>query len=309
MSIFSRQSLGLEVGRNGFRLALVERAAGKVLLKGGQSGDLSPDVMRLSFREPNILDRQAFSMALRDAWLRLLTRENRVAVALPDAIGRTMLVDLDTRLRSREEGVDLIRWKLKKSLPVDVANVHLDYQVVEEREDGTLSALVSIVARDVIRQYEEVIEEAGLIPRQVEFSTFSLLRLFADRLSLTDQCGIVMLHGGTLSLMLLRGGTPDFVRTKELVGGMVDANRLFRELNSSFLVYRDKVAGQYLDELFYLAPDDEAAGFSAVLAEASGVEPKRLDTGRFISPGSGIASDRQTLSLMAVAAGAAARSL
>ena len=309
MSIFKRQSLGLEIGRTGFRMAVVGGSPGRLLLKGWQAGDFGAEVLRLSFREPNLLDRSAFISTLRDAWLRLLTRETRVAVALPDAVGRTMLVDLDTRLRSKAEGVDLIRWKLKKNLPVDMGNVHLDYQVVAERDDGTLSVLASIIARDVICQYEEAIQEAGLIPGQLEFCTFSLHRLFADRFALADQCGVVMLHAGTLSLMLFRGGVPDFVRTKELTGDVVDANRLFRELNSSFLVYRDKVPGQYLDELFYLASDTDYPGFAAVLAEASGVEPKRLEIGRFISPASGIVCDQQTLSLVSAAAGAAARSL
>lgn len=309
MGLFSRQSIGLEISRTGFRMALVGGSSGKLLLKGLQKGDIGPEVMRLSFREPNLLDQKAFSTAIRDAWLRLLTRETSVAVALPDSVGRTMLVDLDTRIRSKAEGVDLIRWKLKKSLPVDIGNVHLDYQVVEEREDGTLSTLVSIVARDVVRQYEEALEEAGLVPRYLEFCAFSIHRLFADRLSLADQCGMVVLYGGTLSLMLFRGGTPDFVRTKELAGGAIEANRLFRELNSSFLVYRDKVPGQYLDELFCLAPDEEFAGFAAVLAEASGVEPKRLDVGRFITAADGVSSDRLTLAMSAAAVGAAARSL
>lgn len=308
MSIFSRQSVGLEITRNGFRLVAVGGGSGKLSLKSWQTGEFAPDVMRPSFREPNLMDRGTFSSTLKDAWLRLLVRENRVDVALPDTVGRTMLIDLDTRLRSKSEGLDLIRWKLKKNLPVDVGTVHLDYQVLEEREDGTLSVLAAIISRDVVSQYEEALQDAGLVPINIEFSSFSLYRLFADRLDLAEQYGVVILHGGLLTLMLFRGGVLDFVRTKELTGGGMDANRLFRELNSSFLVYREKVPGQYLEELFYLVHDEDVSGFAAVLAEASGVEPKRLDIARLLSTEGGVSCDQHTISQLAAAAGAALRS-
>lgn len=309
MGLFSRQRIGLEVGRNGLRFVVAEGRREKPVLTAFQTADLSSEVLRISFRESNLLDPQAFVRQVREAWLRLLTRENRVCVSLPDAIGRTMLIDLNTRLKSKSEGADIIRWKLKKSLPVDVSQAHLDYQVLEEREDGTLSVLVSIVAREVIRQYEEAFEAAGLIPTSLEFASFSLHRLFSGRLEIAENCGLVLFHGGTLSFLLFRGGILDFVRSKELAGTGFDANRIFRELNSSFLVHREKAAGQGLEELFFLSPEEDASAFSSVLAEASGVEPKRLDVARFVTSSPGASLGQSGLHSLAVALGAATRSL
>jgi type IV pilus assembly protein PilM len=309
MGMFTRQAVGLEVGRSGLRFAVAQGRRDKPVLSAWQSGELPADVLRVSFREPNLLDPSAFVRLVRDAWLRLLTRENRVTVSLPDAIGRTMLVDLDTRLKSKAEGADIIRWKLKKSLPVDVSQAHLDYQVLEEREDGTLSVLVSIVARQVIRQYEEALEAAGLIPTSLEFSAFSLHRLFSGRLEVAENSGLVMLHGGTLSLLLFQGGILDFVRSKELAGSGFDENRIFRELNSSFLVHREKSSGQGLEELFFLAPEEDAAAFRSVLAEASGIEPKGLDVSRFATAAPGVSCGQSGFFSLATALGAAARGL
>jgi type IV pilus assembly protein PilM len=307
--MFSRKSLGLEIGRNGFRMALTEAGKGKPVVSRWESADFPPETVRLSLREPNIVNPAQFSATIREAWLRMLTKEKRVSLTLPDSIGRILLVDLDTRFRNHQEGMDVIRWKLKKSLPFDIAQAHLDFQVLAEREDGSLSTLVSIIGRDIISQYEQCLEAAGLEPCRIEFTAFSLYRLFAERIELADNSGLALLHAGTLVLMLFRDGVLDFFRSKELTGAAIDANRLFREINSSFLVYRERVPGQDVEELFYMAPDDDVSQFGAILAEATGVEPKRLDFDRFVERGADAPGDRKTLNLLAASIGAAARSL
>jgi len=37
-----------------------------------------------------------------------------------------MLLDLETRFRSHEEGAGIIRWKLKKHSSLDIQETHLD---------------------------------------------------------------------------------------------------------------------------------------------------------------------------------------
>jgi type IV pilus assembly protein PilM len=306
--MFSRKSLGLEIGRNGFRMSLAAVGKGKLVVTRWESNDFPPDTVRLSIREPNIINPAAFSASIREAWLRMLTKEKRITLTLPDSIGRVLLVDLDTRFRNRQEGIDVIRWKLKKSLPFDIAQAHLDFQVLAERDDGSLLTLVSIIGRDIICQYEQCLETAGLEPYRIEFSAFSLYRLFAERIELADNSGLALFHAGTLILMLFRDGVLDFFRSKELAGAFIDANRLFREINSSFLVYRERVPGQDVEELFFMAPDDDVTHFSAILAEATGVEPKRLNVERFVDRGADAPGDRKTLNLLAASIGAAARS-
>lgn len=307
--MFSRKSLGLEIGRNGFRMVLTETGRGKPVITRWGEVEFPPDTVRLSLREPNIVNPAAFVASVRESWLRMLTKEKRIALTLPDSIGRILLVDLDTRFRNRQEGMDVIRWKLKKNLPFDIAQAHLDFQVLTEREDGSLLTLVSIIGRDIVEQYEQCLETAGLEPYRIEFSSFSLYRIFAERIELAENTGIALLHAGTLILMLFRNGVLDFFRSKELVGAAIDANRLFREINSSFLVYRERVPGQDVEELFFMAPDEDATHFGAILAEATGVEPKRLDVERFVERGTDAPGDRKTLNLLAASIGAAARSL
>jgi type IV pilus assembly protein PilM len=217
-----------------------------------------------------------------------------------------VLLDLEARFKNREEGLDIIRWKLKKSFPFDLSTVQIDYQILAERENGTVSLLVSLIARPVVAQYEELLMEAGLEARFIDFTSFNLYRLFAPRLEMSDNGAFVSIFRGALTVLIFFGGVLSFYRTKETVG---EAHNLYHEVNSSLLVYRDRFPGQTVGEVFCMAGPAEAEDFRAVVAEASGLEPVLLDLERLVSFDASSALDKPVLHGLAAALGAAARSL
>lgn len=303
--IFSNNALGLELTGDGLRLALV--AGGKTpRLDAGLTAQFAPGTLQLSRREPNVTNPQAFVAQVREAHLRLLTKEKTVSVSLPDATGRVVLLDLEARFKNREEGLDIIRWKLKKSLPFDISQVHLDYQTLAEKENGAVSLLVSLISRPVITQYEELLLAAGLEPKFLDFTSFNLYRLFEPRLDMSENGAFVTFYGGAMTVLIFYGGVLSFYRTKETVG---EAQNLYREVNSSFLVYNDRHPGQAVTEVFCMAGAGEAEAFRALVAEASGLQPVLLDLDRMVTLGSGLAMDRAALHSLAGALGAALRSL
>ncbi|QWV95726.1 pilus assembly protein PilM [Geomonas oryzisoli] len=303
--LMSGKSLGLELSAAGFSFAVV--SGGKTpLVEAGLSLPFAPGMLSLSRRDPNIADAKGFVAALKEAHLRLLTKERAVCVSLPDAVGRVVLLELEARFKNREEGMDVIRWKLKKSLPFDISAVHLDYQTLEEKQNGAVSLLVSIISRPVVQQYEELILEAGLEPKLIDFTSFNLYRLFSPRLELSEDGAFVCFYQGAMTVLVFSGGVLSFYRTKEGVG---DVQHLFREVNSSFLVYKDQAPGQSVSEVFCAAAPGDAESFRALVAEASGLEPVLLDLERMLRQGSTLGLDRPGLHALAGAVGAALRSL
>jgi len=303
--LFSKNALGLELSSEGLRFALV--AGGKTpRLDAGILAPFSPGTLQLSRREANVTNPQAFVAQVREAYLRLLTKEKSVSVSLPDATGRVMLLDLEARFKNREEGLDIIRWKLKKSLPFDISQVHLDYQTLAEKENGAVSLLVSLISRSVVTQYEDLLLSAGLEPKFLDFTSFNLYRLFAPRLEISENGAFVTYYGGAMTVLIFYGGVLSFYRTKETVG---EAQNLYREVNSSFLVYNDRHPGQAVSEVFCMAGAADAEAFRSLVAEASGLEPVLLDLDRMVSLGRGLGLDRAALHALAGALGAALRSL
>lgn len=303
--LISRKSLGLEISATGLSFALA--SGGKIpQVEAGLSLPFAPGMLSLSRRDPNVTDAKGFVTALREAHLRLLTKERSICVSLPDAVGRVVLLDLEARFKNREEGIDVIRWKLKKSLPFDIGAVQLDYQTLEEKESGAVSLLVSLISRPVVQQYEELIIEAGLEPKLIDFTSFNLYRLFSPRLDLSEDGAFVTFYQGAMTVLIFNGGVLSFYRTKEGVG---DVQNLFREVNSSFLVYGDQNPGQTVSEVFCAAAPADAESFRALVAEASGLEPVLLDLERMVRQAPNLGLERPGLHALAGALGAALRSL
>lgn len=306
--LFSRKALGLEVGQEGVKLALVGGTREMFRLDASGTAAFPADTIKFSLKEPNILNPSAFVAGVKETYLRLLTKVERVSVSLPDSIGRVMLVDLETRFKNKEEGANIIRWKLKKSFPFDINDAHLDYQVLLEKESGEISALVSLISRNVLHQYEELLAEAGLQPSHIDFTSFNLYSLFTKRLDIAENAAVLICYADIVSILIFYGGVLTFYRAKEVSGGMREANRVFREINSSLLVYTDKFPLYSISEVFYITSHFDAEAFGSVVAEAMGQEPVLLDLSRVVEQADG-SVDKNNLYSFAAALGAATRNI
>ena len=161
----------------------------------------------------------------------------------------------------------------------------------------------------VVRQYEDLIADAGLEPNRIDFTTFNLYNLFAERLELAENSFLVTSHGAALGVLIFYDGLLEFCRSKELPGGALETNRAFRELNSSLIVYKERYPAHVPTEAFCIHSGDNGDAFSAMVAEVTGMEPVMLDVDKVIGGGKSPAIDRKTLRTLTAALGAASRNL
>ncbi len=299
----------MEICQDGARLVLVGGKPHAARLDAFYTASFTPDTLRFSLREQNVINSAHFVSKIREAYLKLLAGTTRISVSLPDTIGRVFVLDLETRFKTRAEGADMVRWKLKKSFPFDINEMHLDYQVLQERDSGEVSTLVSLISRQVVNQYEGLLAEAGLEPNRIDFTSFNMSQLFSGRLDLAENAALIAWHGDVLSILIFHNGVLEFYRSKELSTASNGANRIFREIDSSLLVYNDKQPGFLMNEVFCIVPHDDAETFRSIVAEATGLEPVMLDAGRVVSLKEGFSADGKTLQTLAAALGAAVRNL
>ena len=307
--LFSKTSTGIEISPSKVTFALVGGTANLPRIDKVSSYPLPTNAVRVSIREPNVLDPEIFVNCVRSAHNLLLSRNDKVSVSLPDSVGRIMLLDLEERFKSRTEALDLIRWKLKKNIPFDLADTHLDYQQLKVRENGDLALLVVIASRTIILQYEELLTKAGLTPANIDFNSFNLCRAFESRLSLSEDCILISFYNGTLGITAFSQGTPEFIRIKELPGAMAVDSRLFMEINSSLLTYRERFPDRTSQALFCTAPPNIARNFQEIVAEAAGLSPALLEIKTFVTSGDNAPGTQEALFPYTAAIGAALRSL
>jgi type IV pilus assembly protein PilM len=309
MSLFTKSSVGVEISAAGVTMVTLSGKPDHPRLDGWQGGIFPPETLRLSYREPNVTNPAPFVATIKETFLRLLSSTSRISLSLPDAAGKVMFVDLETRFKSRQEGLDIIRWKLKRMLPMDVSDAHLDYQIVSTRDTGEMNALVTIISRQVISQYEDLIVDAGLQPTVINFTGFSLSKHIIRRTEVSDCSAFIAFVGNVLSIQIFSEGVLQFYRTKDFSEPALDHSKLYREITSSFLVYRESSAGQKVKEVFILVNPDDLELFRQLIGEATDIDPLPVDLERLVERKPGLIADRKVLYQLSASIGAGTRNL
>lgn len=308
--LLRRKSLGVEIGTTGVVFALLGGSAASPALERVASRPLAPGVVRGGLRELNILDPQAFCDCLRQAHGEILHAGTSLSVTLPDTVGRVLLMDVEERFKSRDEGMDIIRWKLKKSMPLDVSDIHLDYQKLMVRENNEIALLVTLVSRSVIGQYEELLVAADLVPARIDLNLFNIYRVFERSLALLDECALISFFNGSLSIMIMgEEGVPEFLRVKDLPGVSASDNRIYREISNSLMAYRERFPERVSHKVACVVSPEAAPLFREMVSAATSCEALLLETRDAVKPSPDAPADQTTLFPATAAIGAALRNL
>ncbi len=211
-----RNYLGLDLRPNQLSAVVLRRRGKRAVLTGQRIQALDAGVIVPSVREPMVRDPRALTAGLQAVLGPLAKGEDRIALSLPDGVGRVLLTEVETPFKSREEGVEVLKWQLKGSLPVDPKDLQLDYQVLERRENGRLRLIVAFVARTVLVQLEEVFSAAGFNPALIDFHTLNMANYYQGHQELGEDYVLVGFDGGSFSLHYVQNRLPVFFRSRDI---------------------------------------------------------------------------------------------
>ena len=130
--------------------------------------------------ETNLSDAAAIRAIVSQVFGRLRARGQEVALLVPDPVIRVFVLHFETFPRSADEATPMLRWKLKKSVPFEPEETLISYMRQAPREDGV--DIVTALARlRIIKEYEQLMQAAGMVPVVVMSSTLAALPLLEDR--------------------------------------------------------------------------------------------------------------------------------
>jgi type IV pilus assembly protein PilM len=141
--------------------------------------NLPPAALVPSAVETNIANPAALKTAIAGVCSRLRAREESVALILPDPVIRVFVQHFEDFPRSREEAEPMLRWKLKKSVPFEVDETLVSYMRQTPRETG-VDVVTALARLRIVREYESLIEAAGLHPGVVLSSSLAAIALVDD---------------------------------------------------------------------------------------------------------------------------------
>lgn len=217
-------------------VAVASWTGGRLGLDGFALEPLREGALAVSPLELNIVDVDGVSAALARALNKVQGRGKEVALLLPDQVVRVFILHFDTFPKRADEAEPLLRWRLKKSVPFDLEEAVLSHMMQPARSPG-VDVLASIARRKVVRQYEEIVEAAGLTPGVVLGSTLATLPLLdSERPTL-----LARVTSRTLTSVITRGEVLCVYRCTELPVGAeeLEPAALLEEIYPAMAYYQD----------------------------------------------------------------------
>jgi type IV pilus assembly protein PilM len=144
---------------------------------------LSDGAIVPSLKPDNIVDRVAVAAAIRRALEQIGERPNArsssIALIIPDAAVRVLLLDFEALPSRLTEALPLVRFRLKKLLPFDSDEAMVTFQAMSTSK-SVVRVLAVAIPRDVLSEYETAVREAGFEPGAVLPSTLASLAALDD---------------------------------------------------------------------------------------------------------------------------------
>jgi type IV pilus assembly protein PilM len=220
------------------------------------SGAVVPSLMTV-----NMPDRDVVVRALRAACDSVGMRPRRVALVVPDLVGKVSLVRFDQTPARRDDLDQLIRWQMKKSTPFPVEDACVTYSPGTRSTDGNEFVVVA-ARREIIREYESVCEEAGIEAGLVDLATFGVVNLFLSSGSAANGDWLVVhMRPEYTSIVILRRDELIFFRNR----AEGDEEALQDVVHQTAMYYQDRLSGR---------------GFTRILLGGLGKTPGAVDMAR-----------------------------
>ena len=137
---------------------------------------------------------------------------------------------------SREELEDQIQWEAEQYIPFDVNEVNLDFQILANNEgEGQMDVLLVAAKKDLIDDYVQVIQEAGLNPVAIDVAGFAVQNAYEVNYEQDPDAVTALVNIGAqvVNINVLQNGIPAFTRDI-MTGGAQYTEEIQKALSVSY---------------------------------------------------------------------------
>ncbi|WP_305046724.1 type IV pilus biogenesis protein PilM [Geoalkalibacter sp.] len=269
-----RTYLGLSLNEAHIQAVALHRQGKGVQLQAARTFGLKPGAINPALREVNLSNPQEMAESIAEVLHPLAGREDRLALSLPDQAGRVILTEIESPFKTKQEGIDILRWQLKKSLPSELSDICLDFHVLSRSDTGRMRVVTSIMERGVLDQYQDVVERAGFHALLIDFHSFNLYNYYRTRLDMGEDFVFIGLEGRVLSLEIFQGRGLVFHRVRDIAE---DADLVFQELNRSLVGFQGGQAALRRSAVYLHCDWKDAGTVREALTALFDKEPQLLD--------------------------------
>jgi hypothetical protein len=238
MSLFfpvHRPSTGLSFTERGLALVELRRGWHKPGIARITERSLPEGMLVLSASEPNVKDRGELAKELRA--LMATSSERTIALCLPDRVCHLAVFPFETLPPHEREREQIIRWRFQHEEHVPVGDARILHCVFPVQGAGVKAYVLAMaIKRSVLDQYEQVCQEAGLLPISMSCAALWLFDFYRPAITEADELFFVHQASDSMTCLAIKQGLPVFCRMKAQRRGQAD---VMSEIRSTLQFYED----------------------------------------------------------------------
>lgn len=190
--------------------------------------------------EPNLANAGAVQVALRRVLNHVSGPGEELALLVPDPVVRVFILPFESFPRRQEEAIPMLRWRLKKSVPFDVDETVVS-SMRQTGKDGGLEIVAALARQRIVREYETVVEAAGMTPGVVLSSSLATLPLLEE----ADATLLVRMSGSNLTTVIVQGPNLCVYRSTDMAAeaALLEPQAMLDEIFPAVAYYQDTWGG------------------------------------------------------------------
>jgi len=202
---------------------------------------------------------------------------DKVSLLLPDSWFRINLLELPSLPEKASEAADVVRWSLKRTLPIDPQELRVAYEVLQKSHDGVKLLVISVMEK-TLAGIERVFSAAGLDVVLIEPVGLNIWNAIAVREAATSRDRLFLyVRENDFTTAVFRGPQPLFIRSRNL-----NAERtLQQEIRLSASYLRDTLQASGFESC-YLAGNRLDLEVQRAVAEEFGGPVRRIELADFV---------------------------
>jgi type IV pilus assembly protein PilM len=211
--------VGLDIGSSSIKAAqVVDSKRGPTLKNFG-----IVDIAHGAIEEGTINDPESVSESIRQLFKSNNIKETNVAVSIG---GYSVIVKkINVQTMAEEQLQETIHFEAEQYIPFDISDVNLDFQILGENESNPNQMSVFLVAakKDMVNDYINLVNLAGLNPCIVDVEAFALQNTFEANYDIQDDnIALIDIGASKTSLNILKGSSSVFMRDVSLGCGQIN---------------------------------------------------------------------------------------
>jgi type IV pilus assembly protein PilM len=211
--------VGLDIGSRSIKAAeLTETKQGLSLKRFGIM-----DIAHGAIEEGTINDPETVAESIKQLFKSYNIKENNVAVSIG---GYSVIVKkISVQTMDEEKLQETIHFEAEQYIPFDISDVNLDFQILGESESnpGQMNVFLVAAKKEMVNDYINLVNLAGLNPCIVDIEAFALQNTFEANYDMqSENTALIDIGASKTSLNILKGNSSLFMRDVSLGCGQIN---------------------------------------------------------------------------------------